>query len=273
MRVGTSVRGFMGVPPQTWLKLANTLAFDHVEFYSSVFLEDPAKLIDKIGKKTTAIHLPYFDDDGWDLSSKHATEQFNQLTKYIAEYKQQLRVEWMIVHPPEDPDPDWMRFYERLEQFDTTILLENIKTQNFRVFAESYRRVKKRLGIQLGFCFDIVHSFLSNKDFLNVPKDLCSDIQYIHLNDTSSTEVDDHWPLGTGIIPLDHVFNFLKRIRFDGVINLEIKPRSTIDAISVVDSYLRILRKFNRRKYLQIKTRLMYLKPVLKRKLKRLGTI
>ncbi len=39
IRIGTSIREFLGVPPHVWLKLGNNLRFNHIEFYSSVFLE------------------------------------------------------------------------------------------------------------------------------------------------------------------------------------------------------------------------------------------
>ena len=74
MRIGTSVRGYMGVVPQTWMKLVNLLSFDHVEFYSSVLMKNPEQLVGLIGNKSTAVHLPYYDDEKWDLSSTHGTE-------------------------------------------------------------------------------------------------------------------------------------------------------------------------------------------------------
>jgi len=217
--------------------------------------------------------LPYFDDSGWDLSSKNVNEKFNRLVRGVNKYKHELRIEWLIVHPPEDPNPDWSLYYERLDQFEIPVLLENIKTHNFKEYRDIYKDLKNQLRDRLGFCFDFVHSFLANKEFLNIPENLYSDLHYIHLNDTNSIETDSHLPLGIGVLPLDQIFNFLKRIRFDGVINLEIKPRNIMDAMSIINSYLLILRKFHRRKYLQTKTRLIFIKPVLKRKLKALETI
>lgn len=272
IRIGTSLREFLRVPPHVWLELANILRFNHIEFYSSVFFGDLVNLIDLIGTKTTAVHLPYFDDSGWDLSSKIVNEKFNRLVRGINKYKHKLRIEWLIIHPPEDPNPDWSLYCKRLDQFELPVLLENIKTQNFDEFEEIYKDLKKQLRDKLGFCFDFVHSFLINIEFLNVPANLNSDLQYIHLNDTNTKETDSHWPLGTEVLPLDQIFNFLKRIRFKGVINLEIKPRNIMDAMSIIDSYLLILRKFHWQKYLQTKTRLIFMKPVLKRKLNTLET-
>lgn len=270
LRIGTSLREFLGVPPHVWLELANILRFNHIEFDSSVFFGDLVKLIDLIGVKTTAVHLPYFDDSCWDLSSKGVNTKFNRLVSGINKYQNQLRIEWLIVHPPEDPNPDWLLYYDRLSQFEIPVLLENIKTQDFNEFREIYKDLKNLLKDRLGFCFDFVHSFLANQEFLNLPANLYSDLQYIHLNDTNSKESDSHFPLGNGILPLDQVFNFLKQIRFDGIINLEIKPRNIMDAMSIIDSYLLICRKFHLRKYLLTKTRLVFMRPVLKRKLKTL---
>lgn len=270
IRIGTSLREFLGVPPHIWLELANILRFNHIEFFSSIFFGNLIKFVDLIGIKTTAVHLPYFDDSDWDLSSKGVNTKFNRLVSRINQYQNQLRIEWLIVHPPEDPNPSWSLYYERLNQFEIPVLLENIKTQNFNEFKEIYKDLKNLLRDRLGFCFDLVHSFLANKEFLNLPENLYSDLQYVHLNDTNSKETDAHLPLGAGVVPLDQVFNFLKQIRFDGVINLEIKPRKIMDAMSILNSYLLILRKFHWQKYLQTKIRLTFIKPALRHKLKTL---
>lgn len=257
------------------MKLVNLLAMEHVEFTWTVFLGELEKLIDQIGKRTIGVHLPFYGEGDWDLSSKHTNEQFEQFIRRFEKYKKQLRVRWLVVHPPEDPKPDWDLFFERLKPFgrENIVLLENIPTHGFSVFTEIYRNAKKRLGDQLGFCFDVAHSFLANERFLNLPPSLCTDLQYLHLTNTSSRETDDHLPLGTGIIPLDHVFKFLKRIRFDGVITLEVKPKNMMDALRVLDSYLHILRHLQLPKYLQTKARLVFVKPLLKKKLNQLKTV
>ncbi len=275
MRIGTSVRGYMEIPPHTWMKLVNLLKFDHVEFYSSVLFNNPEKLSDLIGIKTTAVHLPYFDDRDWDLSTIEVDNLFDPLVNILNIYKHKLQVRWLIVHPPEDPKPNWDLFIKRLKQVggNTRICLENIKTMDIKQFAKLYRKAKFELKDQLGFCFDAVHSFLANEEFLKIPEDLLLDLQYIHLNDTESKEFDEHLPLGDGILPLNEFFDFLKQIEFDGIINLEVKPKNALNALSVVDSYLRVLRRFQFRKYLQTKIRLIFLKPILKRRLKQLSKV
>jgi sugar phosphate isomerase/epimerase len=256
------------------MTLVNALRFDHVELSSNVFLGDPAKLIEHVRTITTAIHLPYYDEGGWDFFSKHADEPFERLSARINAYKRDLHVKWMVLHPPEDPDPDWGLFFKRVKHIGggTTILLENINIQEFKEFTEVYRKIKTQLGDQLGFCFDIAHSYEINNQFLDIPEELITDLQYVHLQDTSSREVDDHLPLGAGVIPLDQVIDFLKGIQFQGVINFEIKPKSIIDVMKIIDSYLYILKRFKTRKYLTTKTRLVYIRPALKRRLKSLGT-
>jgi len=274
MRVGTTIQEAWGVPPQTWMNFVNILRFEHVEFSYHVFLGDPAKLIGQIGTKTTGIHLPYYDEIGWDFFSKHAEEPFEELATQINAYKRDLQVKWMVIHPPEDPDPDWYLFFNRVKQIgeEATILLENINSQDFIEFTEIYQKIKEQLGDQLGFCFDVAHSYMINDQFLDIPEELINDLQYIHFQDTSSRESDDHLPLGAGVIPLNQVIYFLKRIQFQGIINFEIKPKSTLDVMKIIDSYLYILKRFQVRKYLQTKTRLVFIKPILKRKLKSLET-
>lgn len=274
MRVGTTIKEAWGVPPYTWMNFVNALRFEHVEFSSHVFLGDPEKLIEQIGTKTAAVHLPYYDESGWDFFSKHADESFEKLATQLNTYKRDLQVKWMVLHPPEDPDPDWDLFFKRVKHIggEAIILLENINSQKFIEFIEIYRKIKEQLGDQLGFCFDVAHSYMINDQFLDIPEELIIDLQYIHLQDTSSRNTDDHIPLGAGVIPLDQVIDFLKRMQFHGIINFEIKPKAMIDVMRIIDSYLYILKRFQVRKYLQTKTRLVFIKPMLKRKLKRLET-
>ncbi len=68
-------------------------------------------------------------------------------------------------------------------------------------------------------------------------------------------------------LPLE-ILSILKEQNFQGIVNLELLPRNLQDIKPLINSYLKVVRNFDRMKYLKSKFRLILSAPPLMRKMK-----
>jgi sugar phosphate isomerase/epimerase len=93
-------------------------------------------------------------------------------------------------------------------------------------------------------------------------------INFIHLSDCRKG-FDAHLPFGlAGDLPIDDILEILREQNFQGIINLELLPRNLKDIKPLIDSYLKVVRNFDRMKYLKSKLMLVLNAPPLMRKMK-----
>jgi hypothetical protein len=67
-------------------------------------------------------------------------------------------------------------------------------------------------------------------------------------------------------MPYKDFLRFLKRIKYKGVINQEIKPKG-LDLVSIMDSCLEVLKVVNKARFLKYKAKYTIITPILKRKI------
>ncbi|MFX0085731.1 MAG: TIM barrel protein [Candidatus Hodarchaeota archaeon] len=266
---GLTIQRLGKIHPSNFVKFASTIGLNHIEFDSSVFndFEDVKK---ELRAKQTVIHAPYLEDYGFDLSS-NKTEADTFIHKLIRA-KDDLNIIGVVVHPPIDAGGSLDKFYERIEKIPFP-LLENMPYQSWTDFEEFFENTQANVSNNLGFCFDIPHSWITNGDrFLDLPK-LCLDLLqkpsgYIHISGSTKNE-DMHYPLLTnGDIPLKKVKQFLDEINFTGTITMELAPRSLEDIELILQSYMIMLSFAGKTKH-RLKVR--FKSPFIKRKINQLS--
>lgn len=251
---GLTIHKLGTISPSSFVKVASAINLNHIEFDPTVF-DDIKEVLKVIKAKQTTLHAPYVEDYGVDLSSKQ--EVVERFVKDINSYKMHLNIIGVVIHPPMDAGGSLDLFYDRIEQLPLP-LLENMPYQSWDEFLFFVEETKAHVNCKLGICFDIPHSFIQNGlEFLNLPEycldHLKSPKGYIHLSGGSRYE-DTHFPLITeGELPLDKIKTFLRDIKFQGTITLELAPRNLKDINKIFRS-LSIMYSItgNKRKKLQL---------------------
>ena len=102
----------------------------------------------------------------------------------------------------------------------------------------------------------------------DIPEKLIPDINYIHISELSADR-DCHWPFGTsgGELPFNKFAVFLQRIKFDGIINMEMMPADLAGIENLIGSYLKLKRLGPKLPYLLKRLRIALIKPFLMKKL------
>ena len=240
--IGITIQKVGSLSPSKLIKLGSAIGLNHIEFDLSVFsdIENVKKVLNT---KQTALHSPYFEDYNLDLSSnKNEADEF---VKNINDNKDDLKIIGVVIHPPSDAGGSLDKFYERLERIPLP-LLENMPYQSWDQFTKFFDDTHANVSNQLGFCFDIPHSWITNGDQLLDLPEFCLDLLkkpsgYIHLSG-GTREEDEHFPLLTdGDIPLKKVKLFLREISFKGTITMELAPRSFEDIDKMLQSYMMML--------------------------------
>lgn len=268
MKIGMTVEPFEGISAGNLIPLAKAIALDHVEINVNS-ISDVEKIIENLGKLTTTFHMPIHSVDGYEpgTSIPKLRNKVKKVISFINSNHQELNMIYTLAHPPESEGSTFDILIESLQQIETPIILENIPWQEDEIFIEFYFKAKDLLGKQLaGHAIDAPHRFLTNQEkWLEVPKELRDEIVYVHLQDTT-TKDDDHLPIGQGELPYKEFISFLKSINYKGVINQEIRPRG-LDIDAIMNSCLNVAKAISVRKYLSLKCRYIFVKPILRRKI------
>lgn len=247
-KTGLSIQAIMGLSPSNIVTLGSSIKLEHAEFDISVF-SDIVKVIERLETKQTAIHAPYMEDYKMDLSSRNAA--VDNFINDVNQWKSDLNVIGVVVHPPIDAGGTLDLFYDRLEKIPFPFL-ENMPYQTWNDFLEFLDNTKSNVSNKLGICFDIPHSYITNgEDFLDLPKDVLDQVKskngYIHISGGTRDE-DTHFPLITeGDIPFPEVKTFLKEISFKGTVTMELAPRNFQDIEKILHSYAIMLGVSTRR--------------------------
>jgi len=272
MQVGLTIEKYKGIEPSVLIAFVKRMGVEFIEITKSVF-EDLDRVIPLMKELKASFHLPLVHDDGYDFSCPDFKAEIDQVINLVNTYWRDLNIVYCIAHPPEPshsktPLRTSLPFlWENLKKLTPPVLLENVTNPDGEGFEEFYRESKRALGDKLGgFCFDAAHSFINNPgDWLAPLIRFNNELKHVHLSDCTKTK-DLHMAFGLGgELPVDEVLDFLKKQRFDGVINLELMPQSLDDLKPVIDSYLMVLKRFRKRKYLLTRAKLLLIMPLIQR--------
>ena len=268
-KTGLTIQAIMGLSPSSIVAIGSTIKLEHVEFDMSVFT-DIVKVVEGLQTEQTAIHAPYMEDYKMDLSSRNTT--VDTFIDDVNQWKSDLNVIGVVVHPPIDAGGTLDLFYDRLEKIPLPFL-ENMPYQSWNDFLEFFDTTRSNVNNKLGICFDIPHSYITNgESFLDLPKEVLAYMKskngYIHISG-GTREEDTHFPLLTeGDMPFKEVKEFLKEIKFRGTVTMELAPRNFQDIEKILQSYAMMLSVANRRMHqfmVKIKT------PFIMRKISKLS--
>lgn len=272
MLIGITIDKFDHLKIKDVLNITNKLGLQYVEITESILDEDVFKLSKFLKTTRTGFHLPNTSDNGYDFSCSSHQDRIDILIKYVNRYKNKLNIDYCITHPPEcEPENSTQAdviniLFKNLNQLDCPLVIENIASLNKQEFDDFYALARESLQDKvLGVCFDAPHSFISGENPVDMIDHLNGSIYSVHLSDCKRRR-DLHLPFGLGgELPLDSILSELKKIKFNGNINLELMPRSINDINAVIDSYMKVLRKFKKKKYLYTKIKLILFSPLLKK--------
>ena len=91
---------------------------------------------------------------------------------------------------------------------------------------------------------------------------------WIHLTDCKNNH-DAHLPFGLGgSLPIDARLETLTERDFNVIINLELLPRTKTDIKTLINSYLKVIKSFNRIKYCKTKFKIYLFTPLISKTLK-----
>lgn len=264
MRIGFGLEPIKGLGLDLIVSLLRKILLEHFEFNWRV-IPKVEEVLKSLGSATTVFHLPIFNRDRFDFSSQNETYeiQMQEVVSFINQRNKDLNMLFVLAHAPEDPNASYELMFSRLEQIDVPIVLENVVGHTEEHFLDFYLQAKDYLGKKVaGHALDISHRYVNDwQTWLDIPEELVKDIAYVHVSDCTKTE-DLHLPLGLGEMPFNDFFAFLKDIKYDGVINQELKPDGN-QADKIMSSSLHCIKPFSKTKYLRMKTRCTFLKPLL----------
>lgn len=272
--VGITVDRFRGIAPSVLLTIIKKMGVEFIEITKSVF-DDLPSFIEQLGTIRTGFHLPNLHDAEFDFSFPERDTEIQKLIQLINRHYQELNVNYCLSHPPENRrsslSADQLIEYllNNLNKLKVPIILENVQSWDMTRFNNFYSKAKQVLGDRLiGQCFDAPHYFLQGQDPVEFLKLQNGKINFIHLSDCRKG-FDAHLPFGlNGELPIDEILAILREQNFQGIINLELLPRNLHDIKPLINSYLKVVRNFDRMKFLKSKFMLILFAPPLMRKMK-----
>ena len=266
---GLTIQAIGDFTPSMLVKLGTAINLQHIEFDPSVFT-DIDNVLAILKTKQTVIHAPYMEDYFMDLSSNN--QKIDNLIENINQWTSEFNIIGVVVHPPSDAGGNLDLFYSRLDKIPLP-LLENMPYQSWEEFTQFFETTQANVDNKLGICFDIPHSFITHgKKFLDLPSNILKHLKspngYIHISGGTQDE-DNHYPLLTeGDIPLDEVKTFLRGIKFQGTVTMELSPRTLQDIDKILQSYIMMLGISKKRK-LQLLARIK--RPFVMNRIKKLS--
>jgi len=269
--VGVTVSKFEGFMPSTLIKGLKLLGMDFIEINQSI-LPEIDRVTRNLGSMITAFHLPLVSEHGWDFSCLHYKKEINDMISILRRYREKLRIQHVVCHPPEpeksdnklDSSIDFL--FENLLKLDIPVQLENVPSLHPDDFLKIYWQTEKVLGKLLaGMCFDAPHYFVDGYDPVCQFQTLLDIVGCIHLSDCLEGQ-DVHMPFKCGgTLPVNEFLSTVHESNFRGTITLEIKPHSLKELGAYIDSYMTTLQHVNYKKYLRTKLRIFALRPLINR--------
>ncbi|MDZ7337973.1 MAG: sugar phosphate isomerase/epimerase [candidate division KSB1 bacterium] len=271
VQVGVTIERFRGIEPSVLLGLTHLLGLERAEITRTVF-DELERVVPRLRHLRTGFHLPLVHDDGWDFSCADSQSEIDRLIDLINTHRKALRITHCIAHPPEpelakkEVQSSEETLLRNLARLELPVYLENVPGQSMEEFLALYGKAKDVLGPRLaGICFDASHCYLIGLDPVTQLQALNGHIGIVHLSDCRPN-TDDHLAFGLGgVLPVNEILATLRSLRYRGVVNLEILPRSVEELPPAIESYLMVLRALHPRKYLSTKLRMILIRPFLSR--------
>ena len=262
--IGITIGDFADQTTGSLLQLARRMGVSFVEFNRSLW-NDVQSVLSSMDGMTSGYHLPLMSEDGFDFSCLDHEERIDQTINHLNQNWRRLNLSYCLSHPPEpELSPVPLRssvefMLDNLARLEVPVLLENVQGWSEKDFDKFCAMARARLGQKVwGLCFDPAHSFLRAEDLFLRFHEIANDVRCIHLSDCTLAE-DAHLPFGSGgVLPVDRLLRFIRAHRWRGIINLEMRPRSLEQLQPVVKSYLKVLRSFDKPKYLRTLGRLLF---------------
>ncbi|MCG3119835.1 MAG: hypothetical protein ALAOOOJD_02372 [bacterium] len=262
MQIGLTISGFDGKRPGEILTLVRNFGVRFVEL-NPLVMTDVSGILPQTDEIATGFHLPLFNEHGFDFSTLGAKEKIDDTIDFINRYRHQLNLLYCVAHPPESVKGDEVIdealefLIDNLQRLEVPVLLENTEHWPEREFDKLgeiiHGSLKKKLA---GFCFDPAHAYLRGEDIFQRFSAIAPKVRCIHLSDCLQGK-DAHLPLGQGELPVTRFLHHVAKHHYDGIINLEIVPKSLAEARAVVKSYLAVLRVFKKMKFVGTTAKLL----------------
>ena len=269
MKLGMTLEPFKGVTVKKLLLLMHLLSVEHLEinFTMMDYIEGFSKHLDRI---TTTFHLPIYARCNYDLSSRNnrSNKKVEEIIAFVNKNSESMNLQYVLSHPPEDPEADYDLYLDRISEINAPIVLENIPYQEEEDFVDFYFNTKDRANCKIaGFAFDGPHRYVSKSsgNWLDLSKELINELEYIHVSDCTRT-TDLHLPLGLAEFPITEFFQFLKNANYNGIILQEILPTNG-SVREVMDSFLICAKEFSKRKYRKLKMKYAFVEPIVQMKI------
>jgi len=264
MKFGMTLEPFKGMSIQQVLPLLRLLDLDHFEVNLNM-IPKIKEFVKGLHKKTTTFHLPIYNRFFFDIGSQNSEVQqrISQLIEFLNTNKERMNLQFVLTHPPEDPNSTNISVIDKLQEIEIPILIENIIGQSDDEFNDFYFQAKDYLGRKVaGHALDVAHRFVSNNQkWLDISEEIQREIKYVHLSDCTKY-ADLHLPLGLGELPYLEFFSFLKEIKYQGIFLQEIIP--TVDQINcLLDSFLLNVKSFSLKRYRKLRILYGFVKPII----------
>ena len=268
MLIGITIDKYKGINPSVLIRITRKIGLNFIEITKSVF-DDLPQVLSELGNIKTGFHLPNFSDYGYDFSCMDHADKINRLTALINKHQHSLNIQYCLSHPPECPSSssnEDIILIKNLKRIEVPLVLENIPSFSQEQFLNFYSQAKAELGTKLiGQCYDAPHYFVRGDDPVSILNSFDGTIKTVHLSDCKRDK-DAHLPFGlNGELPIEDILNTLKNQNYNGVINLELLPRSIADLEAVVYSYLKVLKTFKKLKYFRTRLKLLIYIPIFRR--------
>lgn len=268
VKIGITIAPYQGIKITQFLSLIRFSGFEFIEISKDIF-EEIDTVLPKIGNFYTSFHLPLISENGWDFSCLDYRTEIDDLTEKLNRYQKPLKIKQYVAHPPEphfasQPIRTCVDFLlENLGRLEQKIYIENIQGMPHAEYLQLVDKARNRLGRNWGGqCYDGPHYFLDGMDPVQMLLSLNSRVKYIHLSGCSHDR-DLHQPFDAkGAFPIDAVLRTLKKVKYNGWINLEIQPKSIRNVNKVVQSYLKVLRYFRPVKYIIARIKMGFIMPI-----------
>lgn len=187
-----------------------------------------------------------FDDAGLKVMSggnvdmNSATHGTPDGLRHSFEYAKAARLPMMVCAPRHDN----MQAIEALvKEYDIRIAIHNHgpEDKNFPTVA-SVLEVVRKLDRRCGLCMDVGHSMRTGVDVLKSIADAGDRLFDMHVKDlASTTDKASQCDVGDGVMPFPAIFKLLKKMNYQGCVNLEyeINAKDPLPGVLRSFSYMR----------------------------------
>ena len=266
---GLTVDIYKGVKPSRLLKQIRRIGVEFAEVTINIF-QDLESAKQEIKGLKLGLHLPIISEDGFDFACVEKKEKIDEIIEHINLNWRDLNFQYVLSHPTEkhlfktEFEVSEEFLFENLKKIEPPVIIENTFENNNFHFDDFIDRSEKLLGEHLaGICFDGPHAFISRDNWFELLEKYIDKIKLVHLSDCTK-EKDLHIPFGgEGKLPVERILQFLKNKNYNGIVNLELRPKSLTELEPIFNSYLLILRYLNRRKFFSMRLKSAVLLPLI----------